>query len=60
MLSSQSNRIRAKKQQVNMSKDVYSLYTASEIASGGRWKMFATEISGYVSGIQSQNEDTIK
>lgn len=43
-----------------MSKDVYS-YAAPEIASGGRWKMFATEISGYiVPGIQFQNEDIIK
>jgi len=44
-----------------MSKDVYSLYAASEIASGGQWNMFATEKSGYiVPGIQFRNEDMIK
>lgn len=52
-----SNRIRAKKEQTDMSEDVYSLHAVPEIASDGQWKMLAAEISGYiVPGVESRNE----
>ena len=40
---------------------VYSLYAAPEIVSGGQWKMFVTEISGYIlPDVQFRRHDKIE